>query len=95
MRARYSAYAKRLADFVLATWHPAARPPEVRLDPTQRWTGLRVLATVDGGPDDDTGSVEFEASVAMAGGTGRLHEISRFERVDGRWTYRSGRTVEV
>jgi SEC-C motif-containing protein len=94
MRARYSAYAKRLGDYVLATWHPAARPSEAHLDPTRRWTGLRVIDVVDGGPDDDTGSVEFEATVAMPSGTGRLHEISRFERLDGCWTYRSGRTVD-
>jgi SEC-C motif-containing protein len=94
MRARYCAYAKRLADYVLATWHPAARPPAVHLDPAQRWTGLRLIATVDGGPDDATGSVEFEATVAMPSGTGRLHEVSRVERIDGRWAYRSGRVVD-
>lgn len=93
MRARYSAFAKRLPDYLLATWHPAARPAELILDPAQRWVGLRVLSTSGGAPGDDDGTVEFEARVESPAGSGTLHEVSRFERIDGRWSYRSGRTV--
>jgi SEC-C motif-containing protein len=93
MRSRYSAFAKRLPGYLLATWHPAARPADLHLAPSQRWVGLRIISTVDGGPADRTGAVEFEARVESGAGPGRLHEVSRFERVDGRWMYRSGRTV--
>lgn len=93
MRARYSAFAKRLPDYLLATWHPAGRPAELHLPPSQRWVGLRIISTVDGGPTDVTGTVEFEARAESGAGPGRLHEVSRFERVDGHWSYRSGRTV--
>ena len=31
MRSRYSAYARRLEDYVFRTWHPRTRPDEVSL----------------------------------------------------------------
>lgn len=93
MRSRYSAFAKGLPAYLLATWHPSTRPPSVELDPSQHWDGLEVIAATDGGPDDTTGTVEFTARWAGPGGVGRLHEISRFVRVDGRWTYLDGDVV--
>jgi SEC-C motif-containing protein len=90
MRSRYSAYAKRLPDHLLRTWHPRTRPPSIEVDPALRWTGLDVVEAVDGGPDDETGIVEFVATWEAAPRRGRLHEVSRFERVDGRWTYLDG-----
>lgn len=91
MRARYSAYAKRLPAFIESTWHPSTRPDELDFDTTIRWTGLTVVATSAGGPDDERGTVEFVATLVRPAGPGQLHEISRFERVDGEWSYRSGR----
>ena len=43
MRSRYSAYVLRLADYLLATWHPDTRPSELDLtaDDT-KWLGLEV-----------------------------------------------------
>ena len=93
MRARYTAFAKRLPDYLLATWHPSARPPGLSLGPTHRWVGLRVISVSDGGPGDGVGTVEFEARRSSPTGIGILHEVSRFERVGGRWMYRTGRTV--
>ncbi len=90
MRSRYSAYARGLPDHLLATWHPDTRPAELPLDPRLTWTGLRILATEAGGPDDDTGVVEFAAGYTSPAGPGRLHEVSRFVRVDGRWLYVDG-----
>lgn len=90
MRSRYSAYAKRLPDQLLASWHPATRPAALDLDPALRWTGLEVLATTAGGPDDEQGVVEFVARYESPAGPGQLHERSRFERVDGRWVYVDG-----
>ncbi|UDY36608.1 YchJ family protein [Dermatobacter hominis] len=90
MRSRYSAHAKRLPEHLLRTWHPTTRPAQVELDPATRWTGLRVLSIGDGGPDDLTGVVEFVATYETPSGPGRLHEVSRFERTGGRWTYVDG-----
>ncbi len=99
MRSRYTAFATGAADHLFRTWHPRTRPGTVDLDPSTRWTGLTVLRTVDGGPEDDHGVVEFVASwdgrgVRSAGpggaGRGELHEVSRFSRRGGRWLYVDG-----
>lgn len=86
MRSRYSAYVLGLDTYVFTTWHPRTRPDDVRSDPTIAWTGLRILDTVAGGPDDETGEVEFVASYEG----GRMHERSRFARRAGRWLYVDG-----
>lgn len=90
MRSRYSAFAKRLPDYLLDTWHPSTRPASLDLQPVRRWTALRVLAVDAGEAGDEFGTVEFEADHVSPTGTGTLHERSRFERFDGRWVYRSG-----
>lgn len=90
MRSRYTAYAKRLPAYLLRTWDPQTRPERLELDEPIEWTGLEVLEVVDGGPDDDTGTVEFGAHHRHAGRAGVLHERSRFRRVDGMWCYVDG-----
>ncbi|MFF9263128.1 YchJ family protein [Streptomyces longwoodensis] len=86
MRSRYSAFVRGEAEYLLRTWHPRTRPARLDLDPGMRWTGLEVLATEDGTAFHSTGVVEFRASYRG----GALHERSRFERVDGAWTYVDG-----
>ena len=91
MRSRYSAYVLGLRDYLAATWHPATRPDPFELDDTPglRWLGLDVKRHVDGG--DGTAVVEFIARYKAGGAPAvRLHEVSRFERVDGRWLYVDG-----
>ena len=90
MRSRYSAFVERDESYLLATWHPDTRPSRVRLPPEQRWLGLRIKATAEGGPSDSTGTVEFVARFKIDGKGHRLHEISRFEKINGRWYYRDG-----
>jgi SEC-C motif-containing protein len=90
MRSRYAAYAVGDLDHVFRTWHPRTRPDDLSLAQGLTWTGLEVLDTVAGGPDDDTGIVEFRASYTVASAadrTGVLHERSTFERRAGRWVY--------
>lgn len=87
MRSRYSAFAKRNPDYLEHSWHPVTRPVSVRVRDGQRWTGLSVVRTVDGGPDDDHGTVEFEARYEVDGAPGVLREISEFARWGGRWVY--------
>ena len=87
MRSRYSAYAYGDADYLFRTWHPRTRPLDVTVDPRVTWTGLEVIDTVAGGPDDDRGEVEFRARFESAGRADSLHERSRFERRAGRWFY--------
>ncbi|MBD5785003.1 YchJ family protein [Cellulosimicrobium terreum] len=96
MRSRYSAFAVGDPDHLLATWHPSTRPATLDLDDDTEWRRLDVVRTEAGGPFDDHGTVEFVAhhrTPAPDGGPavrGRLHEVSRFVREDGRWYYVDG-----
>lgn len=93
MRARYSAYALGLDDYLQHSWHPSTRPP--RSIETQvsgegiRWLGLQVLQHQSTGPA--AAEVEFVARYRMGGGTAvRLHERSRFVQEQGAWFYLDG-----
>ena len=91
MRSRYSAYVLGLRDYLLSTWHPDTLPDALTLNDTPglRWLGLNVKRHTDGG--DDTAVVEFVARYKVGGApAGRLHEVSRFERIEGRWVYVDG-----
>ncbi len=88
MRSRYSAYVLRLADYLLATWHPSTRPTALDFDPAQRWLGLQVLAHQQ--PDPDHATVAFVARSKLAGRAQQLAETSRFVRAGGRWFYLDG-----
>lgn len=90
MRSRYSAFAKGVSDYLLLSWHPSSRPSRVRLDDEQRWIGLSIKDTEAGGEGDSTGIVEFVARFKINGRGHRLHERSRFEKIDGRWYYLDG-----
>lgn len=86
MRSRYSAYVLRLADYLLATWHPSTRPASLERDPPAlRWLGLEVRRFALS--DADHATVEFVARSKLGGRAHRLHEVSRFTREDGRWYY--------
>jgi len=90
MRSRYSAFVVADEPYLLASWHPDTRPSKVRLNPKQRWLGLRIKSTEAGSESDATGKIEFVARFKIEGKGHRLHEISRFEKVDGRWYYLDG-----
>lgn len=91
MRSRYSAFAIGDARYLLASWHPSTRPAELELDTDVRWFRLDILTTDRGGMLDTEGTVEFRAHYRAGGSTDSQHEISRFRRVDRRWTYLDGR----
>ena len=90
MRSRYTAYVLGREDYLRQTWHPDSRPTAFDLDGTQNWLGLKVLRSEHGGESDDEGLVEFVARFKIDGRGHRLHEISRFKRLDGRWFYLDG-----
>lgn len=90
MRSRYAAYAVGELGYVFRTWHPRTRPADVTTSPGLVWTRLEVLDTLAGGPDDDTGEVEFRAHFQSPAGPGVLRERSRFERRADRWLYVDG-----
>jgi SEC-C motif-containing protein len=90
MRARYSAYAVGDLDYIWQTWHPRTRPAALTPDGGLAWTGLQILGTVDGGPEDQTGEVEFRAHYREERRSGTLHERSRFAVRARRWFYIDG-----
>lgn len=96
MRSRYTAFAVRDLEHLLASWHPRTRPPREELAGSLaqdvRWLRLEVLATALGGPFDDTGTVEFVAISKSEQGRQEQHEVSRFLREDGSWYYVDGDT---
>lgn len=94
MRSRYSAYVKRLPGYLLRTWDQRTRPDTLELERSPVWTRLEVLTVLDGGPDHDTGVVEFRAHHQSDGRDAVLHERSRFRRVDGEWRYVDGDDLE-
>lgn len=91
MRSRYTAYVEGKEDYLLQSWHPETRPAGLQLDDTE-WLGLKVIRCQQGQAGDDEGIVEFTASFRVGDRVKRLHEISQFRRLDGRWYYHSGRT---
>ncbi len=89
MRSRYSAFVRKQAAYLLATWHTSKRPSKVNFDAGVKWLGLAVrdFRTLDA----DHAEVEFVARQRHPGGRAlRLHERSRFVREDGRWYYVDG-----
>jgi SEC-C motif-containing protein len=87
MRSRYSAFVVHDEFYLLRTWHPSTRPPEIQFADGLRWTGLTVLGTTGGSMLHTEGTVHFEARYVMRGQTGVQAECSRFLRVDGHWLY--------
>lgn len=93
MRSRYSAYARGLHDYLLATWHTSTRPAELDLNDAPsarlRWLGLEVLEHRSDDPDHSR--VRFVARFRVGGQPAqRMRESSRFVRQDGRWFYIDG-----
>ncbi|MDV6373462.1 YchJ family protein [Deinococcus arenicola] len=81
MRSRYSAYALGNAAYVLATWHPDTRPPELELNPATRYLSLKIY-------EASGNEVEFSAALQVNRGERYvLRERSLFEQLHGRWVY--------
>jgi SEC-C motif-containing protein len=90
MRSRYTAYVLEDAAYLLATWHPDTRPQALHFDqpPRPKWLGLSIKRRAE--TDASHGLVEFVARYKIDGRAFRMHETSRFERIEGRWFYRDG-----
>jgi SEC-C motif-containing protein len=87
MRSRFTAFAVRDAPYLMQTWHPSTRPRRLRIDPTDRWTRLEILGRTGGGLLESVATVEFRAHHLHRGLPDVMHENSRFQRDDGRWSY--------
>jgi len=91
MRSRYSAYTLGNETYLQHTWHSTTRPAQLDLNSNQQhWQRLKIIDTVAGQADDDSGEVEFIAIYKINGRAERLHERSRFERENQQWRYIDG-----
>ncbi|HMV13390.1 MAG TPA: YchJ family metal-binding protein [Nitrosomonas sp.] len=89
MRSRYTAYVLQRDDYLMKTWHPETRPINLNLITDQsKWLGLTVKRSEQTAPDQAI--VEFIARYKVNGKAQRLHEISRFKRIDKQWYYLDG-----
>ena len=96
MRARYSAYAMKLVDFLFNTCGEAVRK-EFDHDGTKTWAdksawnGLEILRTEAGLAGDAEGTVEFVAHYASNGVHFKHHEIAHFAKnEEGYWIFMDG-----
>lgn len=95
MRARYSAFVEVDVDFLTTSMHPDSRDdndPEGTRDWAENstWLGLQILETSAGGPEDQTGTVEFIASFEYGNEFSPYHEVASFEKIDGAWYFKDG-----
>lgn len=97
MRSRYTAYALKLADYIIQTTHP--RNPSYNLNfqewrqailhfcENTRFEGLKIVEFVDG---EKVATVTFTAHLKQGGQNASFTEKSTFEKVDKRWLYKDG-----
>ena len=100
MRARYTAYTQGQIDFIVESHDPDSaeqvdRDASTSWSKKAEWMGLDVVSTDAGGPDDDTGEVEFIARYRMEGADLAHHERAQFRRRDQGWVYMDGEMVKA
>ena len=98
MRSRYSAYAKAEIDHIIDSTHKTQRDNNDREEirkwaEKSRWNGLEILRTEAGGPQDDSGIVEFIARYSDRGVNLEHHEIAEFRKENGEWFFYDGKMV--
>jgi SEC-C motif-containing protein len=82
-----------LEEYLLQTWHPETRPATLNRneDPPTKWLGLQVKRAEL--TSETTATVEFVARYKIGGKAERMHELSQFIRIEGRWYYQTGSNV--
>ncbi|MDC0609556.1 YchJ family metal-binding protein [Vibrio sp.] len=93
MRARYSAYALGLIDFIINTYpHEIATTlprKEIESGTLLTWTKL-VIKSSSLSQNETEGFVHFKAFYIENGASYALEELSRFQKVNGLWFYVDG-----
>lgn len=93
MRSRYSAYTQANIDYIALTMQSPAsdnfdKPSAAQWAKQVKWQKLEVIKSSQEG---DIGFVEFIAYFKENGRQLKLHELSEFHRIDGKWFYVSGK----
>lgn len=97
MRSRYSAYALKLADYIIATTHPDNREYKENIEAwkasimefseNSQFEKLEILGWKDG---EKFATVSFVVSLTQQGHKVIFTEKSLFEKVEGKWLYKNG-----
>lgn len=95
MRSRYSAFKLKNERYLRASWVSGQCPENLSFDEQVNWIKLDILSTEKGLRADQEGVVEFKAWFILQDELHCIHEKSDFERLQGRWLYRSGSLYEV
>lgn len=98
MRSRYSAYVNVEIDYLLRTVHPSTRKFHnaesiEQWAKSSSWQKLEIISTIDGGPKDKKGMVEFKAYYLDEQRQLQIHhERSNFLKELGKWFFVDGKT---
>ncbi|MCB9524920.1 MAG: YchJ family protein [Myxococcales bacterium] len=96
MRSRYTAFTRGDGAYLARTQLAPVDADDLGAwGRSVRWLGLSVYRTEAGGPEDAEGQVWFLARFEEGGRPRNIHEVSRFERRDGRWIYAVGATPRL
>lgn len=98
MRSRYTAYVTGNIDYIMATTHPTSRADSDiaamrSWAESADWTGLEIVSSRNGQPEDKQGEVEFIASYGLNGIPQRHHEKSLFVKDDDTWYFKDGEVI--
>ena len=79
MRSRFTAFAMRNENYLLATWDTVTRPQTINFSKDETiWQRLEIVDTKKGGTNDRKGIVEFKAYYQLNEKNYVMKEISRF-----------------
>jgi SEC-C motif-containing protein len=95
LRSRYSAYAKKIVDYILDTTHPEQQDPDSQKTVEKwarntEWHQLEIVGSEAGGAGDEEGTVEFKADYTEKGRRRKHHELAKFRKKEGRWYFFDG-----
>ncbi len=96
MHSRYTAYCLKNIEYLWLTTHPCTRRPNLKneisiwANSVDKWLNLTIIKVLQGGAEDKIGKVEFRATYLTHDEQHSLHELSRFVRHSGHWTYKDG-----
>ena len=100
MRSRYTAYTLHNIDYIAATNDPRSNE-EFDVETSRKWSessewlGLDIVSIDKGQASDTQGAVEFIAKFKTEGVERKHHELSYFEKLDGKWFFVDGNTVKI
>ena len=95
MRARYSAFVNTEIDFLYNTVSEDQQKDFNYEEATDwsknsEWKGLEIIETIEGGPEDDKGTVEFIAKFIQDKQEISHHELASFKKISGKWIFMDG-----